>query len=90
MEMPWADWVTNMAEEKYGKLDGCMDVLWFGIDRCPSSGKRDMVLSRRCDNALLSPSQTPLGMRKEEAFAGPCDSLRTGKKILNQNQLGTA
>lgn len=29
---------------------------WFGIHRCPSLGKRDMVLSRRCDNALLSPS----------------------------------
>lgn len=43
------------------------------------------MLSRRCDNALLSPRQTPLGMKKEEAFAGPCDDLRTGKKILNQN-----
>lgn len=44
-----------------------------------------MALSRWCDNVFLSPRQTPLGVRKEEAFAGPCDGLRTGKKILNQN-----
>lgn len=38
--------VTNMAEEKYGKMDGRRDVLWmepmvrwFGIDLCPSLGK---------------------------------------------------
>lgn len=31
MEMPWADGVTNMAEEKYREIDGCRDVLWMNL-----------------------------------------------------------